>query len=239
MSKLDVSQSAVLTLPPDACAAVLGAHGTGKTTTLIEFVARRVLADRWSPSEVLALTASRSTATALRDALADRLGIATSGPLARTVNSIAFDIVGHDRKASGGTPPRLLTGSDQDSDLGHLLTGHLADCTGPAWPEPLGPDVRRLRGFRTELRELMMRASEYGVSPNQLRALGQQHGHPEWVAAADFTAEYLQVMGGARPDQLDSAELVRAACVALAVGEPGETVSALKLVVVDDVQEAT
>ena len=99
--------------------------------------------------------------------------------------------------------------------------------------------MRRLRGFRTELRELMMRASEYGVSPNQLRALGQQHGHPEWVAAADFTAEYLQVMGGARPDQLDSAELVRAACVALAVGEPGETVSALKLVVVDDVQEAT
>ena len=46
-------------------------------------------------------------------------------------------------------------------------------------------------------------------------------------------------MGGARPDQLDSAELVRAACLALAVGEPGETVSALKLVVVDDLQEAT
>ena len=41
-------------------------------------------------------------------------------------------------------------------------------------------------------------------------------------------------MGTARPDQLDSAELVRAACLALAVGEPGETVTALKLVVVDD-----
>jgi superfamily I DNA/RNA helicase/RecB family exonuclease len=239
MSKLDASQSAVLALPQDACAAVIGAPGTGKTTTLIELVAHRVLADGWSPSAVLALTASRSTATHLRDGLAERLGIATSGPLARTVNSIAFDIVGHDRRSSGGTPPRLLTGSDQDSDIGHLLAGHLADGTGPAWPEPLGPDVRRLRGFRTELRELMMRASEYGVSPARLRALGLQHGHPEWVAAAEFTAEYLQVMGGARPDQLDSAELVRAACRALAGGDRGETVSALRLVLVDDVQEAT
>jgi superfamily I DNA/RNA helicase len=160
MSKLDPSQSAVLALPQDACAAVLGAPGTGKTTTLIEFVAQRVLVDGWSPGDVLVLTTSRSTATALRDALALRLGIATSGPLARTVNSIAFDIVGNDRRASGGAPPRLLTGSDQDSDLGHLLAGHLADGTGPDWPDPLGPVVRRLRGFRTELRELMMRAIE-------------------------------------------------------------------------------
>ncbi|MDQ1606982.1 MAG: hypothetical protein QOJ18_1349, partial [Microbacteriaceae bacterium] len=241
---LDTDQLAVLALPDDASAAVIGAPGTGKTRTLVELVADRVERAGFLPEQVLALTASRTTATRLRDILALRLGVPTNGPLARTVNSLAFDIVGHAARVAGTEPPRLVTGGEQDSDLsqlldGQLLDGQLGDGTAPAWPEHLGPQVRRLRGFRTELRELMARATEYGVSPEQLRQLGLRNDRPEWVAASEFISEYLGVISSSRPHQLDSAELVQFAVAALAGDDPGLTVSRLRLVVVDDLQEAT
>ncbi|MHB1171382.1 MAG: PD-(D/E)XK nuclease family protein [Lacisediminihabitans sp.] len=236
---LDAAQRAVLELADDASAAVLGAPGTGKTTTLIELVADRVERAGFAPEEVLALTPSRVTATRLRDRLALRLGVPSNGPLARTLNSLAFDIVGHAARAAGAEPPQLVTGSEQDSDLSQLIDGQLEDGTGPAWPEHLGPEVRRLRGFRTELRELMARATEYGVPPARLRALGTATERPEWVAAAEFLSSYLEVISSSRPSQLDSAELVQFAIAALAGDDPGPTVSRLRLVVVDDLQEAT
>jgi superfamily I DNA/RNA helicase/RecB family exonuclease len=236
---LDDSQAAVLLLPDDACAAVLGAPGTGKTTTLIELIANRVLVRGYSPDEVVALTPTRASATRLRDALALRLGLATNGPLARTVNSLAHEIVGAAAKDASVDPPRLVTGGEQDSDIAQLLEGHIAEGTGPAWPETLGPDVRRLRGFRTELRELMMRATEFGVTPDRLRALGRENGHPEWVAAADFIVDYLAVISSFRTSQLDSAELAQYAIAAIGSQHPGERVARLRLVVVDDLQEAT
>lgn len=234
---LDASQLAVLQLPDAASAAVLGAPGTGKTSTLVELVAHRIGGRGYTTDEVLALTSSRTTATRLRDVLALRVGVPTNGPLARTVNSLAFSIVGSAAKASESAPPRLTTGGEQDSDIAFLLDGHLESGTGPAWPEQLSPEVRRLRGFRTELRELMGRATEYGVTPARLR----ESGRPEWSAAADFIDDYLLMMGAnpARSTQLDSAELVQFAIAAVRRGDAGEQVDRLRLVVVDDLQEAT
>src|SRR5690606_15743289 len=189
--------------------------------------------------------------TRLRDRLALRLGRPSTGPLARTVNSLAFEVVGHAARVAGRNPLRLVTGGEQDSDIAELLAGPLEDAaipgldSGPAWPEHLSPEVRRLRGFRTELRELMMRATEFGVTPQRMRELGHQSDRPEWVAAADFITEYRQVLERLRPDQLDSTELVQQAVAiisdsnSLADGDAGETVSRLKLVMVDDLQEAT
>ncbi|MCX7521945.1 ATP-dependent DNA helicase [Microbacterium sp. STN6] len=235
----DDAQATVLALADGESAVVIGAPGTGKTSTLIELVADRILRRGYDPSSVLALTTTRSTATALRDALATRVGRPTSGPLARTVNSIAFEIVRHAAALTGAPAPRLLTGGEQDSDVAQLLEGQIDDGTGPQWPPLLEPQVRRLRGFRTELRELMMRATEYGVSPERLRQLGAQHGRPEWEAAASFISEYLEVVSSSRPGQLDSAELVQFAIAALERGDVSETVASLRLVVVDDLQEAT
>ncbi|MEX1077671.1 MAG: ATP-dependent DNA helicase [Homoserinimonas sp.] len=236
---LDPSQQAVIDLPDAASAAVIGAPGTGKTTTLVELAAERVLNRGWVPNELMVLTTGRLAATRLRDRLALRVGRPTTGPLARTVNSLAFDIVGHAARGAARPPPRLVTGGEQDNDIAELLAGHLEDGSGPVWPEHLAPEVRRLRGFRTELRELMMRATEYGVGPQRLRELGERLDRPEWVAAAGFIAEYRQVLERLRPDQLDSTELVQQAISIVAGGEPSDTVSRLKLVMVDDLQEVT
>ena len=236
---LDESQVAVIELADAASAAVLGAPGTGKTATIVELIADRVLGRGWSADELVVLTPNRSSATTLRDRLAVRLGVATNGPLARTVNSLAFEIVGHAARAAGADQPRLVTGGEQDSDIAQLLEGHLELGIGPDWPELLAPEVRRLRGFRTELRELMARATEFDVSPARLRALGQSQARPEWLAAADFIDDYVRTTSAFRERQFDSAEIARYAVAAIDAGDPGERAARLRLVVIDDLQEAT
>ncbi|MDJ0378425.1 ATP-dependent DNA helicase [Cryobacterium sp. PH31-L1] len=241
---LDAAQQAVLDLPDGVSAAVIGAPGSGKTMTLVELVADRVLNRGYSPSEVLVLVPTRAGATALRDRLALRLGVPTNGPLARSANSVAFQIVRSAVAQAGGAAPTLLTGGEQDQIIAEILQGHLDDGSGPAWPATLGADVRRLRGFRTELRDLMMRAVEYGVTPGQLERFGL--GRPEWVAAAEFIRGYEEAKDQARPGQYDSTELARYAAAIVAGSEAGRagvatlgSLAGLRLIVLDDAQEVT
>ncbi|MES2171485.1 MAG: UvrD-helicase domain-containing protein, partial [Actinomycetota bacterium] len=190
----DPSQRAVIELDDAASAAVIGAPGSGKTSTLIELVADRVLARGWSPESVLVLSATRSSATRLRDAIAERLAVPTLGPLARTANSVAFQVLRDAAVRSGDEAPRLLTGAEQDMIIAELIEGQAADGTGESWPAPLDIDLRRLAGFRSELRDLLMRVEEYGISAESLRQLGIAHGHPEWAAAAEFMTVYRRVL---------------------------------------------
>ncbi|OJX74978.1 ATP-dependent DNA helicase [Leifsonia sp. 71-9] len=233
---LDETQEAVLRLADGASAAVLGAPGTGKTTVLVEALAERVLGRGYGTDEVLALSASRASATALRDRIALRLGVPTNGPLARTATSLAFQLVGARARLTGEEPPRLLTGGEQDQIIAELLAGHIEDGAGPVWPEPLVEEVRSLRGFRTELRELMARCAEHGVTPSRLSELGAITGHDEWRAAARFLAEYQAVVDSYRGGFVDSAELIASA---VAVVRDGSALDRLRVVFVDDLQEAT
>ncbi|HZW41921.1 MAG TPA: UvrD-helicase domain-containing protein, partial [Agromyces sp.] len=223
-------------------AAVFGAPGSGKTRLAIELVADRVERLGYSTDEVLVVSATRAAATSLRDALAVRLGVTTRGPLARTANSIAFQLV----RAYTGAPVTLLTGAEHDQIIGELLDGGIRDGFGPEWPDPLTPEVRALRGFRSQLRDLLMRAVEHGIDASALAALGTRAGRPEWVAAAAFLAEYDEVKEQLRPTQFDSAELTAfaAAIVRRSIVEPEAsaalgTLAGLRLIVVDDAQEAT
>lgn len=234
--RLDGAQAEVLLLPDGASAAVLGAPGTGKTTTLVEAVAERVSGRGYATGEVLALSASRTAATALRDRIALRLGVPTNGPLARTATSLAFQLVGERARRLGAEPPRLLTGGEQDQIIAELLNGHIEDGTGPHWPEPLGEEVRALRGFRTELRELMARCVERGITPSRLSELGAITGHDEWRAAARFISEYQLVVDSYRGGFVDSAELIASA---VTVVREGSSLDRLRAVFVDDLQEAT
>lgn len=92
---------------------------------------------------------------------------------ARTANSVAFQIVRGVAAVTGLEPPVLLTGAEQDQIIAELLAGDLSGTEGIPWPQHLGADVRRLRGFRTELRDLMMRAVETATSPERLDHLGR------------------------------------------------------------------
>ncbi|WP_430645653.1 PD-(D/E)XK nuclease family protein [Agromyces sp. GXS1127] len=222
-------------------AAVFGAPGSGKTRLAIELVAHRV-EHGLDPSEVLVLSATRRTAAAMRDAIALRLDRTTRGALARTASAVAYDLV----RARTGRSVTLLTGAEHDQVIGELLEAQAIDGGGPEWPETLAADVRELRGFRSELRDLMMRAVEQGIGPGELARLGEAASRPEWCAAAAFLAEYAEVKEQLRPTQFDSAELgaFAASIVRRSAFDPEDAralgaLAGLRLIVLDDAQEAT
>lgn len=116
-------QREILARSHDESFAVLGAPGSGKTTLLIEMVAAHVAAGT-QPEQVLALAANRKQAAELRERIAARLQTAVrGGGLGRTVASISHEIVAIDRARNGQTPPRLLTGSQQDAILRDVIAG--------------------------------------------------------------------------------------------------------------------
>ncbi|MEV4126195.1 PD-(D/E)XK nuclease family protein [Nocardia sp. NPDC049707] len=216
---------------------VLGGPGTGKTALLIELAAERIAASA-DPESVLVLTHSKQAASTVRDAITARLtapdaaegGVpgATREPLVRTVHSYAFSVLRRHASAHGNPPPRLLTGAEQDAELREMLRGDLIDIAAGAsdlWPEQLQPALG-LGGFAEQLRDLMLRATERGLGPEDLVRLGREHGRPVWVAAGRFAVRYEQSMllrwsvGVEAPEAtapaLDAAELVGAALDALA-----------------------
>lgn len=231
---LDASQRVVLELGLRDSAIVIGAPGSGKTTTLVQFAVDRVHRLGLDPSALLVLAPSRLAANRLRDRLALRVDRPTNGPLARTVTSVAFSIVQSQATLRDEPAPRLLTGAEQDSIISELLAGATDVSSGPRWPEQIDGEVRALAGFRTELRELMMRVTEAGLRPADLRTAGDRYDRPEWLAAADFMVDYEAVIDRFPTPYLDSAELISEATRSIVDGAP---LGALELLLVDDVQE--
>ncbi len=238
---LDASQRAVLALPADASAIVLGVAGSGKTTTLVELAAER-LAAGLAPAELLVVAGSRQAATALRDRLAARTALVTPGPLARSMPSFAHAVLTAAALADGRPAPQLLSGAEQDRIIAAMLAGHADDAaqgapSGPDWPEHLGAEVREQAGFRAELRELMAAAAERGMTADALAREGEARGVPEWVAAGAFMAEFerLQRLERRGADAVTAASLLRTAAAHVAAGR----VAVPSLVLVDDAQELT
>ncbi len=219
---------------------VLGAPGTGKTTTAVEVVVHRVAHDGLTPDSCLLLTSSRTAAARLRDRVTARVGGTTTESLARTHQAFGFGILRREAALRGEPAPRLLSGPEQDVVLRDLLAGHVSGVPGPAWPAHLGPALER-RGFRAELRDLLMRAVEHGLEPVHLAALGAEQHRPEWVAAAQVLREYDEVTALSRPGGYDPAWILTAAADRLE--DDPEALARLteqvRVVVVDDAQELT
>ena len=220
---------------------VLGGPGTGKTTTAVEVVVDRVERDGLSPDQCLVLTSSRVAAGALRERVTARLGRTSTEPLSRTHQAFGFGILRQAAALRGDPTPRLLSGPEQDVILRELLAGHAAgETAGPSWPERVR-EALPTKGFRAELRDLLMRAVEHDVDAPALRRLGAEHDRPEWVAAADVLEEYDQVTALSAPGAYDPAWILGAAADLLEE-DPGAMArirDSLRLVVVDDAQELT
>jgi len=220
---------------------VLGAPGTGKTTTAVELVVHHVAHDGLTADSALLLTSSRTAAARLRDRVTARVGGTTTEPLARTHQAFGYGILRREAALRGEPAPRLLSGPEQDVVLRDLLAGHASgDVPAPPWPAHLGAALAR-RGFRAELRDLLMRAVEHGLEPAHLAALGREHRRPEWVAAAQVLREYDEVTALSRPGGYDPAWILTAAADRLE--DDAEALARLteqvRLVVVDDAQELT
>ncbi|CAM4090474.1 ATP-dependent helicase [Janibacter anophelis] len=236
---LDEDQAAAVAARGDLVR-VLGAPGTGKTTVAVACVLDRVTKGECAPGEVLLVSATRLAAAQARDAVTAGLTGAATEPMARTMQSLGFAVLRQHAALMGQPAPRLLSGAEQDLVLGQLLEGHEESGTGPRWPDDL-TEALTTRGFREELRDLLMRAIEHGVTPEQLTALGHEHERPEWVAAAQVAREYDEVTALSRPGAFDPAWVLTAAAELLEDDpEARERVrSGLRVVVVDDAQELT
>src|SRR4051794_1824173 len=169
---------------------VLAGPGTGKTTTVVEAVVARIEAGA-DPEQVLVLTFRRRAAAELRTRITTRLGRAPKEPPAPTLHSYAFGVLRRESALRGDPSPRLLAGPEQDLVVRDLLEGDLA-AGAPDWPPRLHPALPT-RGFAQELRDLVMRAYERGVTAQELDRLGRVQGRDDWQAAARFMRQYAGV----------------------------------------------
>ncbi|WP_326618587.1 ATP-dependent helicase [Streptomyces decoyicus] len=234
---------------------VLAGPGTGKTTTLVESVARRVRAGT-DPERILVLTFSRKAAVELRDRLAARLtepegrpdgpsGTGSGGPRAgipqaTTFHSFCYALVrAHQDADLFADPMRLLSGPEQDLVVRELLEGQ-AELAGAGrarvgWPDELRACLTT-RGFADEVRAVLARSRELGLGPDALGDFARRTGRPDWSAAADFLAEYLDVLDG--QGVLDYAELVhRAVLLAERTDVATQLAAAYDAVYVDEYQD--
>jgi superfamily I DNA/RNA helicase/RecB family exonuclease len=220
---------------------VLGGPGTGKSTLAVELVVDAVRRLGLRADACLLLTSSRSAAAGLRQRVTARLDGTSTESLARTWQAFGFGVLRAEAALRGDPAPRLLNGPEQDVILRDLLAGHAAgDVPGPDWPQPLREALDR-RGFRNELRDLLMRAVERGLGPDDLARLGDEHGRPEWVAAAQVLREYDQVTSFSRHGSYDPAWVLTAAAELLE-DDPSALArlqERLGLIVVDEAQELT
>ncbi|WTW97188.1 ATP-dependent helicase [Streptomycetaceae bacterium NBC_01309] len=238
---LDERQRAVVAHPGGPLL-VLAGPGTGKTTTLVEAVADRV-ARGMLPEEILVLTFSRKAAGELRDRIATRLrggGGAPSRnggalPTATTFHSFCYALVRQHQPPELFTYPlRLLSGPEQDVFVRELLAGEAEDGT-VRWPAELRAALGT-RGFADEVRAVAARTRELGLDPEALARFAEDTGRRDWRAAADFLAEYLDVLDA--QGVVDYAELVhRAVLLAERPEVSDELRRRYKVVFVDEYQD--
>lgn len=234
--RLDAVQRRFSRLPERSRGVVLGAAGSGKTAAVIARVSRMA---RTGPDSVLALTPTRASAAAMRDVLGLAAGVATSGPLARSVSAFAYAVVCEHAVRMGAAPPRLLTGAEEDHLIADLLAGDAEDERDGRrrWPETISAPVRATRRFRDELRVMLSECAANGIDPEQLRALAVARARPEWAAVASFAAEYADVIARMRPGSGSAAAMVARAAAVLRQTGSSALPAGLRAVVVDDLQD--
>jgi superfamily I DNA/RNA helicase/RecB family exonuclease len=228
---------------------IAGGPGTGKTSVLIEAALSRISAGQ-GPDSILLLTYGRERASELRDAIALRTTVTMHEPLARTFHSLAYSILKMD-SGDNYHEPILLSGPEQENFIGQLLEGDVQDGYRK-WPTDLhdGEDKKGnpllTQGFIRELRDLIMRANERGITPEELAVRGEKVGEKYWAPAADFWKRYKEVMAiredtaGDAKMRIDPSELINVAIAYLQKNEKlrSQLQARFATIMVDEFQES-
>ena len=204
---------------------IRGATGTGKTATLIQCAINRIASG--TPAEsILILTFGRERASEIRDAVVLSSEGTVQEPVARTFHALAYSIL----SMTSGENFRetvLISGAEQEAFIKSLLQGNLEDKVD-WWPADLimEPSATNsvvmgepllTQGFIRELRDLMMRATERGLTPDELAEKGKRLNERFWGPAAQFWRQYLQISAamdtgaGDAKMRIDPSEIINAA----------------------------
>lgn len=223
---------------------ITGAPGTGKTEQLIQR-ALDFLATGGDPASLLILTPTRQSATRIREELTQRAQTTMSSAPIRAWQAYAFDVLRR-AHALGILPgvefaPKLISGAEQDVIIAELLAGHArGEGRLVSWPVDLHEAIAT-RGFRHEIRDFFDRMAEYNLTAEQISELAHQWQRPEWKAAALLQTEYQQIRRLRMPNAFDPAALIHQATETF-LKNPAfleDERAALKLILIDDMQEAT
>lgn len=169
---------------------VLAGPGTGKTTTIVEAVAQRILNGELEAEQILLLTFSRKAAEEMRARVSARVGGAHLAVPAMTFHSYSYGLVREfDSIEAYEDPARLITSQERDHVIRDLIRSHPAD----SWPEFL-QQALNTRGFVEEVQTFFDRASSLDLGPDDLRALAKDQSRPEWARLADLAQEYREVL---------------------------------------------
>ena len=167
---------------------VFGKAGTGKTSTLVRAALSRMQAGQ-DPNSLLIITYGRESASIIRDQIAIGAKSTATNPLARTFHSLAFSIL--NEKLSPEDPMYILvSGAEQDAFISEMLESGFDKSQ---WHVDLAL-AKSTKGFVREVRDLILRGTELGLTPEDLNRLAHEMNEPYWSGAADFWASYADVM---------------------------------------------
>ena len=218
---------------------VLGAPGTGKTSLALRLLAEAVAGGR----DAVLLAPTRMRADWLRGRAAHLLreGHGDGVVRVRTPAALALTILTTSltRRPDPLPPPVLLAGAEEDSVLASMVSAI-------SWPG-LPVEATGSRAFRSELRNLLARAGELGVTADELAELGRRLNVPIWGPAAQLLRTWdaqgrTSAERRAQTRKMDTARLQDRAVEALGSWD-SDAVTVPRpvpdLIIVDDYQDCT
>ena len=216
---------------------VLGGPGTGKSALMVER-ALSYIEEGIDPNQILLLTFDRERATELNDAIVSQIPKSINGAIVKTIPAFAYGLLRAHAAQNGKKPPTLLSGAEQDFYIRELL-GPSAISNSADWPEDLLAAVKTA-AFAREMRDLIMRATERGISSDQLAQLSTRENFPLWLPASKFYLEYTQSRTIDEDYKLDPSELIINAINLIGRDEQlhQELRDKYKVILVDEYQES-
>jgi superfamily I DNA/RNA helicase/RecB family exonuclease len=216
---------------------VLAGPGTGKTATIVEYLASCLDPDSpgATPVErVLTLTFGRQAAAEVRNRVGARIGGGLL-PTITTFHSLSYALLREYASASGvEVSPRLLPAAEQEHRVRELLAHSITEGRVD-WPADLATALGT-RGLANEVRLVLAKARTLGMDPLDLERAAKEAQNPAWFALSRFLPEYLDVLDA--EGVLDYSELIQRA-VALAQSDHGRATlrGRYSVILIDEYQD--